>query len=50
VKEIFHTVHSSCYGTVKNAFAKPMSYVYEWEPLFLIKTEEQKRSRGIFRS
>ncbi|MEC5423198.1 hypothetical protein QGM71_06745 [Virgibacillus sp. C22-A2] len=42
MKDIFQTVYSPCCGTVEKIFVEPMSYVYEWEKLVLIKTNEEK--------
>ncbi|WP_079525749.1 hypothetical protein [Halobacillus hunanensis] len=41
MKEVLQTVYSPCHGSVKKVFVNSSSYVYEWEPLFLIETKEQ---------
>ncbi|QHE50910.1 biotin/lipoyl-containing protein [Pontibacillus sp. HMF3514] len=42
MKEVFQHVYSPCDGFVKKVFVTPSSYVYEWEKLFVIETNENK--------
>ncbi|MCP3027654.1 hypothetical protein [Halobacillus sp. A5] len=42
MKEVLQDVYSPCDGTIKEVFVDRSSYVYEWEPLLLIETKEQK--------
>lgn len=40
--EVLQNVHSPCGGFVKKVLVTPSSYVYEWETLFVIETNEKK--------
>ncbi|MFC7063726.1 hypothetical protein [Halobacillus seohaensis] len=42
MKEVLETVYSPCFGFVKEVLIDNESYVYEWEPLFLIEAEDQE--------
>lgn len=40
MKVIEETIYSPCSGTVENVLTKEQNHVYEWEKLFLIKTNK----------
>ncbi|MCP3033328.1 hypothetical protein LF817_18540 [Halobacillus sp. A1] len=42
MKEVLEKVYSPCYGSIKEVLVDQQAYVYEWEPLFLIETEDQQ--------
>ncbi|WP_082232605.1 hypothetical protein [Halobacillus massiliensis] len=42
MKEVLEQVYSPCYGSIKDVLIGEDSYVYEWEPLFLIETEDKE--------
>ncbi|KHE71535.1 hypothetical protein [Halobacillus sp. BBL2006] len=42
MKEVFQTIYSPCYGSIKEVFVQPSAYVYEWEKLLLIETHDQE--------
>ncbi|MCP3027207.1 hypothetical protein [Halobacillus sp. A5] len=42
MKEVLEKVYSPCYGSIKEVCVDDEAYVYEWEPLFLIETEDKQ--------
>ncbi|MGI8316963.1 hypothetical protein [Halobacillus mangrovi] len=42
MKEVFQTIYSPCYGSIKEVYVQPSAYVYEWETLLLIETQDKK--------
>ncbi|MFC3885752.1 hypothetical protein ACFOU2_20655 [Bacillus songklensis] len=42
MKSVIETIYSPCSGTVEKVLTKESSHVYEWERLFLIKTNDGK--------
>ena len=41
MNEIVHTINSPYSGTIEQVVTQPLDYVYEWETLFLVKTERR---------
>ncbi|MCA0173652.1 hypothetical protein [Bacillus sp. RAR_GA_16] len=42
MNEIVHTISSPYVGTIEEVLTQPLDHVYEWEALFLVKTDEGK--------
>ncbi|CDQ20768.1 hypothetical protein BN982_03123 [Halobacillus karajensis] len=47
MKKSLQNVYSPCDGFVKNVLVTPSAYVYEWETLFVIETNEKKKLKSL---
>ncbi|MDN3017205.1 hypothetical protein PH210_13485 [Paenibacillus sp. BSR1-1] len=43
MKEVIEAIYSPCCGKIETLFVDQDSYVYEWEKLILIHTEDHKK-------
>ncbi|MCP8615946.1 biotin/lipoyl-containing protein [Salirhabdus salicampi] len=43
MNQVLEPVYSPCHGSVKEVIVKPNSYVYEWETLCFIETEDGRK-------